>query len=82
MAICAYVDYVDGLPRVFQEEYEVYPDCTAYVLMNKDETEAAWGFWPSWSVEQGSSIGLEIFLAWAVAFGFRILRKLIEDANF
>ena len=36
---------------------------------------------PPLSSDDGASIGLAIFLAWTLAFGMRLLRRVIEEAD-
>lgn len=53
--------------------------CSGFVLMTADEYKAAEWF-PALTVEQGVQIGTAIFLAWAIAFGLRVIRKSVENA--
>jgi hypothetical protein len=56
--------------------------CAGFVLATPTEFQASQSIFVALSLENGAAIGAAIFLAWAVAFGFRVLRKVIEDADF
>jgi len=75
MAQCVAVD-VDGFVVVDAAPVE---SCTGYVLSTAAEFTDLQGFWSPMTVEQGAAVGVAIFLAWAVAFGLRVLRKTVEE---
>ena len=53
--------------------------CTGFVLSTAAEFTDLQGFWSPLTVEQGATIGVAIFVAWATAFGLRQLRRVIEE---
>lgn len=53
--------------------------CEGYVMMTAQEYAAAQWF-PPLSVEDGTEIGVAIFVVWAIAFGFRMLRRQVEQS--
>lgn len=54
-------------------------DCTGFLLLTREEFAQSQGVLVPLSIAEGSTIGAAIFAVWAVAFGFRLLRKLLDD---
>jgi len=51
------------------------PGSIAYILPTMADVREHRGFLPDWTLEQAALIGAAIFTAWAIAFGFRMIRK-------
>jgi len=75
MAQCVQVD-VDGYILLDSAPVD---SCAGFVLSTAAEFTDLQGFWSPMTVEQGAAVGVAIFLAWAVAFGLRVLRKTVEE---
>jgi len=75
MAQCVVID-PDGF---LIEDAAPVEECTGFVLATSAEFTDLQGFWTPMSVEQGATVGVAIFLAWAIAFGLRLVRKSIEE---
>jgi hypothetical protein len=55
--------------------------CTGYVLATSQEFANMQTVWTPLTLDEGTIIGGAIFLAWAVAWGFRMIGSLIAEAD-
>lgn len=76
----AYCVSVDGTGAVVATGGSL-ADCTGYVLLTPDEFQQSQGLFAPLSASEGASIGGAIFLAWAIAFGFRAIGKVITETD-
>lgn len=76
MAVCVQVDSNGFLVS----DSTPLDSCSGYVMQTAAEYRSAFS-WLELSAADGLTIGGAIFLAWAVAFGFRMIRKVIDEAD-
>jgi len=55
--------------------------CTGYVLATSQEFQNMQTVWIPLTLADGAIIGASMFAAWAVAWGFRMIGGVIEDAE-
>lgn len=75
MASCV----IEGPGGALQLDAAPVETCSGFVVMTGPEYQAAQWF-PALTVEEGVQVGTAVFLAWAIAFGLRVLRKSVENA--
>ena len=76
MATCVYVDSW-GLLQVMNPQPTDLSTC-AMLLASPSDLSSVWA---PLSASDGLSIGLAIWIAWMVAFGFRVLRRQADDLS-
>jgi len=72
------VQLVDGVPTATGD---AVASCAGYVLLTPDEFEQSQGLFQPLTAGEGAAIGAAILLAWAIAYGFRVLGKVIMETD-
>jgi hypothetical protein len=79
MALCVQADTdgnLLGLPAVPLES------CTGFVMLTPEEYAAVSQSWVEpLTLEQGTAIGVAVFVAFTVAWGLKVLRRFVQDTE-
>lgn len=55
--------------------------CAGFLLLSPQEFADMQSLWVPLSIDDGVRIGVSIFVAWTIAFGFTIIRRAVEETG-